>query len=92
MPQAMFDRLDTDKNGSLSQSELMAERGQTFEEKKARFDHIDANGDGKVTKTEIIKHVEERFRQLDLNGDGIVDREELRECQYGRGGSFKQKK
>jgi Ca2+-binding EF-hand superfamily protein len=92
MPQAIFDRLDADKNGSLSQSELADRRGQTFEEKNKRFDHLDANGDGQVSKAEIIEHATERFKQLDLNGDNIVDREELRECRYGRGGPFKNKK
>lgn len=92
MPKAIFDDLDADKNGSLSRTELTAKRGQTLEEKNKRFDHIDANGDGKVSKAEIIEHVDERFKQLDLNGDGIVDREELKECRFGRGGPFKNEK
>lgn len=92
MPQAVFDRLDTDKNGLLSQSELANRRGQTLEEKTKRFEHIDANGDGQVSKAEIIEHVKERFKELDLNGDGVVDREELKECKFQRGGRIKHEK
>ncbi len=92
MPQAIFDRLDTDKDGSLSLSELANGRGQTLEEKNKRFDHLDANGDGRVSKAEIIEHVNERFKQLDLNGDGVVDREELSECKFKRSGRFRDEK
>jgi Ca2+-binding EF-hand superfamily protein len=48
---------------------------------KARFDLMDANKDGKVTREEYVKfqskRLEKRFNQLDKNKTGYVTKEEV---------------
>merc|ERR1711865_61653 len=45
-----------------------------------RFDDLDANGDGKVSKNEWVAHLgnSDGFSDYDLNGDGTVSQEEFR--------------
>ncbi len=86
MGKAMFDKVDTDKDGAVSREELM----QAFGE---RFDKADADTNASVTKAEIIAAVEanapferaKRFSgriadrivyQLDLDDNGSVARAE----------------
>jgi hypothetical protein len=53
MENPMFAEQDTDKNGSVSESEFLA-----FGKKK--FDEIDADKNGEITKEEAKKHHESR--------------------------------
>lgn len=48
------------------------ERGQ-------RFDKLDTNADGKLSRAEVAADPEiaQRFAQLDVNKDGFVNRDEL---------------
>ena len=39
--------------------------------------HMDANGDGKVTKAEIMPRITKRFDRVDANSDGQVTKEEV---------------
>ncbi|MEM1198847.1 MAG: EF-hand domain-containing protein [Pseudomonadota bacterium] len=41
--------------------------------------HMDANGDGKVTKAEIMPRITKRFDRVDANSDGQVTKEEIGE-------------
>lgn len=41
------------------------------------FQELDANGDGKLTRTEMSEHMQARFAAADANGDGKLTREEL---------------
>ena len=43
-----------------------------------QFDEVDANSDGKITKAEILAHMEARFDKADANADGQVSEAELR--------------
>jgi len=45
----------------------------------ARFDALDANGDGKLSRTEAAAHPElmQKFVQLDANKDGFLSRGEV---------------
>jgi len=45
-----------------------------------RFEVIDTNNDGKVSKSEYTTHCEKRFDLVDKNGDGYVDKEEAQEA------------
>jgi Ca2+-binding EF-hand superfamily protein len=83
---ARFDRLDADRNGTV-----------TAEERRARFDarrgardgevrrgaaaRFDANGDGQVSRAEYDQASEaarqRRFARVDLNSDGVWDRNEI---------------
>ena len=82
--QMMFQRIDADANGSISQDEMQGWRS------KAVF-RLDANADGKVTKEEVDQHMAQRqsqggkpidssqfFTTYDANSDGAIDEDELR--------------
>lgn len=51
----MFEKLDADKNGTISEAEFIAKS-------KERFAAMDANGDGQVTPEEA-KAVHEKMRE-----------------------------
>ncbi|TGP20223.1 MULTISPECIES: EF-hand domain-containing protein [unclassified Mesorhizobium] len=48
-----------------------APRAQRF------LQHVDTNGDGAVTKDEIMAARERMFKRLDRNGDGVIDENEI---------------
>lgn len=89
MVERMFERMDTDKDGSISKAEFDAA-------KKARFTRADANGDGKISLEEMTteaqeraaKHAERHFAKLDKDGDGAVTAEEMEEARPGHGDMF----
>ena len=53
------------------------------------FSSIDSNGDGEISKPELIAHLAQRgydgsaastiFATLDVNGDGAISQDELRD-------------
>jgi Ca2+-binding EF-hand superfamily protein len=73
-PGAHFDELDTNKDGTVSQAEFLAQGD-------ARFAQADTNKDGKLTKEERKAawdaHMKERFAKHDKNGDGKLTKDEL---------------
>lgn len=82
----LFDRLDTDKNGDLSQEELNgfmravneAQNQATGDVDVNRaFQNMDKNKDGKITADETT---EQMFRNLDINKDGLVPKEEAEQA------------
>jgi len=81
-----FVQLDTNRDHSGSPAEFDAYM------KQAVFTRVDANGDGKVTKTEWQQFNPEvsdaRFRKTDLNGDRLITRQEA-DAAFDREGSLK---
>jgi len=73
-------QLDEDGNGSISKAEAAGTR------LAERFDSIDANKDGSLTKAELKaahggkrhRSPEQRFAKLDANGDGSVTLAEMK--------------
>jgi hypothetical protein len=88
-PRETYDRLDTNKDGVLSQEDrrggegpgqgrhhAAGRRGQLFERLRA----ADANSDGQVTfeevQTTMPKLSKEKFERLDRNSDGVLNQED----------------
>ena len=90
-PDPMFELLDENGDGVLAEEELRAGaglarggrplRGARGGDPGARFQSIDANGDGQVSSDEWTGP-EAMFRMLDANGDGSLTSDEMRS---GRG-------
>lgn len=59
-----FDKLDADNNNSLSQ----AETGDILN--ADQFSSADANGDGRISKSEFMDRVMKDFAAADKSGDG----------------------
>ncbi|MFZ5893872.1 MAG: EF-hand domain-containing protein [Myxococcota bacterium] len=68
-----FTKLDADKNGVLSATELN-KNGHPHR----MMLRADANKDGQVTAAESVAAVDGFFKKLDKNNDGVLTGEELR--------------
>jgi EF hand len=68
----VFDRLDKDHDGDLSQKELRGRIGAND------FADADLDKDGTLTKKEYLDFVEKLFKEADSNNDGTLDAKELR--------------
>lgn len=79
-PNAMFDRLDADRNGVISEAERPQRRERGEGERGRRGDHPnpDTNGDGSFSRTEWSAMGATMFQRLDANNDGRVTQEEAR--------------
>lgn len=86
---AVFDRLDADKDGSLTRDE--AARGPQVMMDILRA--MDTDGDGKISRDEY-RGPAERFTQLDADKDGFVTFDEIRNAppMAGPGGGAAAKK
>lgn len=79
-----FDLIDTDKDGKLSEAELVADRA-------ARFAQADTNGDGKLTAEEMAalganghaKRAGKMISRLDTDGDGALTLAEMSASKRG---------
>ncbi|QDY69494.1 EF-hand domain-containing protein [Qingshengfaniella alkalisoli] len=78
----MFERLDADGNGQITQADLDAARQE-------RFDAIDTDGNGMLTADELVAHerlradqrriyrVERMIARMDQDGDGQINAVEM---------------
>lgn len=62
-----FEQMDTDKNGSLSKSEVDAHADENA------FGRADADGNGSVSSSEFRSRMEQNFKDADKDGDGILN-------------------
>ncbi len=77
-------RLDTDGDKCLSKEEVKGKN-----KLNVRFDDVDANKDGKLSKDEAVAFVQKKageratklFHKMDKNGDGFVTGDELKHPQ-----------
>lgn len=49
-----------------------------------QFETLDRDGDGQITREEIMKQRDDRFENADLNGDGLLSLEEMQETAAAR--------
>lgn len=74
MPDAVFARIDANKDGFLTPDELaLAHQGHGHK----GFGHADTNGDGMISRDEALARSDKRFARLDTNGDGVITQEEM---------------
>jgi Ca2+-binding EF-hand superfamily protein len=80
----LFNALDTDGNGELSQAEFAKahETMQTMMRKHA-FAKLDSNGDGVLDKDEFPP-MAKRMAAMDTNGDGKVTHDEMRAARAAK--------
>ncbi len=57
---------------------LIAVGAEAKDHRGDRFDHLDANGDGAITATEVEEKGAKLIAEADADGDGAVTREEMR--------------
>ena len=77
-----FERIDTDKNAIISESEFSTYMQNRREQhNKERFEGMDSNKDGKISKDEFLassqQRAERRFGWMDKNNDGQLSNDEL---------------
>jgi len=90
-PAEMFGVLDSNLDGVLSGEELSAGtgarregRGRGFGPSAARFQNMDADGNGQISSAEW-PGPEQMFSTLDANGDGVLSSDEMLAGRGGRG-------
>ena len=79
-----FDKLDTNKDGYVTQDEVSQAKATRRADMKARFDErfkeADANNDGQLSLDEVqarMPRLADRFNTLDKDQIGMLTREEL---------------
>jgi len=63
------------------------QRAQHHEQMKQRWNKLDANHDGKISREEAQQNapkLAEHFDKLDANGDGQLTQEEMRQARQAR--------
>ena len=65
-----FDRLDTNKDGIITQAEMEARGAE-------RFAKIDANGDGMISAEEFSARAKTHFTRADKDGNGEITKQEF---------------
>jgi len=86
--EALFDRLDANRNGVLDNGEAQAalqrvrEGGRlqmaTADGLETQARRMDANGDGQITRAEFAQFIPDRLQRADANGDRSLSLSELR--------------
>lgn len=93
---AMFEKLDTNSDGSISMDEFAAKKMKHKKDKKEKhgkmIEKIDQNGDGVLSEDEFISKSKERFAELDANKDGKVTAEEAKTYHDAKRAEMKEKR
>jgi len=73
---AMFNRLDVDHDGDLSEAERTNANRQGGQARRG-LEGADANNDGRISRAEMMNQPYRGFDRLDRNNDDVVSAEEL---------------
>jgi len=90
MLQHAFSRVDSDGDGSLSETELKRhgverhKKNRMREHAKSRIDRLDIDQDGQINKAEFMASDHRRFSRMDMNADGVITLPELEEIKDGK--------
>jgi Ca2+-binding EF-hand superfamily protein len=86
-----FDKLDSDKDGYVTQDEMKQARETRRGEMKAhmeqRFKEADINSDGQLSLDEIqakMPRLADRFNSLDADKNGLLSKDEMKRGGPGR--------
>jgi Ca2+-binding EF-hand superfamily protein len=74
---AQFARMDRNKDGVIDAKDFEGMPDGMAERVKGMVMRADANGDGKVTKEELVKATTPMFDRFDTNHDGAITKEEI---------------
>lgn len=94
-----FSKLDTDNNGTLSLEEFSnAAKFQNRKRKRGKrlgpdeiITRLDADSDGRISKSEAKGRLAEHFDRIDTDNDGFVSKKELENAPRGRGKGSKKR-
>lgn len=81
-----FSKFDGDSDQALTLSEYEQLWLEAMRERMVdRFQHLDADGDGRVTTEEFQRPFAKTVRRLDRNDDGVIDREDFQRRHHRDG-------
>lgn len=77
----MFDKLDRNEDGYFSDADMAQRRFKRRsgggDRLKQLVDYLDADGDGRVARSEFVEGPNPMFERADLNRDGVIDADEM---------------
>ena len=73
-----FSRLDRNGDGYADKADRPSMFGSKFDEAMGKVARFDANGDGRISQTEMIEADAPAFTKADTNGDKIVTTDEIK--------------
>jgi Ca2+-binding EF-hand superfamily protein len=85
---ARFEAADTNSKGQITLEQWLESRpgqGYRTDRAEARFNRLDTNNDGVLSKDEVRSSAERKFTRMDSDGDGVITQDELAQMR-GPGG------
>jgi len=75
---------DADKDGALTLDEFKGLWNEFMQRRQVRgFQHLDTDGDGKLSMEELKTPTEHMFSRMDRNDDGVVNEDDMKRKGWG---------